>query len=85
MNLKRPSGLVLAACLLAIPLTGVTQHWAKDMQDQPSMKPQDSVIETNQATVPVGGKDEYPPPKDIIELVQARLTAGQSLVNPVPK
>ncbi len=83
MKLRLLSGLVLVACLLAIPVTGVTLPWDKDMQDQPSMKPQDSVIATNQSTVPVGGKDRFPPPKDIIELVQARLAAGRSLVNPI--
>ncbi len=85
MNLRLLSGLVLVACLLAIPVTGVTLPWDKDMQDQPSMKPQDSVIATNQSTVPVGGKDRFSPPKDIIELVQARLAAGRFLVNPIPK
>ena len=85
MKLRLLSGLVLVACLLAIPVTGVTLPWDKDMQDQPSMKPQDSVIATNQSTVPVGGKDRFSPPKDIIELVQARLAAGRFLVNPIPK
>jgi mono/diheme cytochrome c family protein len=55
------------------------------MQDQPSMKPQDSVVESNPTSVPVGGKESYSPPKDIIELVRARLAAGKTLVNPVPK
>ena len=85
MNLRRSSGLVGVACLLAIPGTGVTLPWDKDMQDQPSMKPQDSLVETNQTSVPVGGKDRYPPPKDIIELVRARLEAGRTLVNPIRK
>ena len=85
MNLRRSSGLVWVACLLAIPGTGITLPWDKDMVDQPSMKPQDSVVETNRTSVPVGGKYGYPPPKDIIELVRARLEAGKTLVNPVPK
>ncbi len=85
MNLRRSSGLVGVACLLAIPGTGVTLPWDKDMQDQPSMKPQDSLVETNQTSVPVGGKDGYPPPRDIIDLVRTRLEAGKTLVNPVPK
>ncbi len=49
------------------------------------MKPQDSVVESNPTSVPVGGRHGYPPPKDIIELVRARLAAGKTLVNPVPK
>ena len=85
MNLRPSSGLVLVVCLLVIPVTGVTLPWDKDMQDQPSKKPQDSVIETNLTTVPVAGKDKFAPPKDILELVQARLAAGRSLVNPMRK
>ena len=81
----RLTPVVSVVCLLAVPGTGVTLPWDKDMVDQPSMKPQDSVVETNQTSVPVGGKDDYPPPKDIIELVRARLEAGKTLVNPVPK
>ena len=85
MNLRRSSALVWLACLLTIPGTGVTLPWDKDMQDQPSMKPQDSLVETNPTSVPVAGKDRYPPPKDIIELVRARLEAGRTLVNPIPR
>ena len=85
MNLQRLSRPVLVACLLAIPVSAVTLPWDKDMQDQPSPKPQDSLIETNPAAVAVGGKDRFPPPKNIIELVQARLAAGRSLLNPIPK
>ena len=57
-------------------------HWS---QDQPSQKPQDSVIKTIDTSVPTVGKDSYAPPKDIIDLVRARLEAGKTLVNPVPK
>ncbi len=71
--------------LLAIPGAGLTLPWDKDMQDQPSFKPQDSQISINPSSMPVGGKDRYPPPEDIIELVQARLAAGRTLVNPEPK
>ncbi len=85
MNPERASALILVTFLLAIPVTGVSLPWDKDMQDQPSQKPQDSVIETNPTTVPVAGKDRFPPPKDILELVQARLAAGRALVNPIRK
>ena len=71
----RLSHLATVAFLLAIPGSGVTLPWDKDMQDQPSMKPQDSLVETNPTSVPVAGKDRYPPPKDIIELV-----GGYSLI-----
>ena len=59
--------------------------WDKDMVDQPSMKPQDSIVESTETSVPTNGKDVFAPPKDIIELVRARLEAGRTLVNPVPK
>ena len=70
--------------LLAIPGAGMTLPWDKDMQDQPSFKPQDSQVSMNASSVPVGGKDRFSPPEDIIELVQARLEAGRTLVNPIP-
>lgn len=85
MNLRRLSNLVWVACLLAIPSAGISLPWDKDMRDQPSMKPQDSVVETSRTSMPVGGKDQFAPPKDIIELVRARLEAGRVLVNPIPK
>jgi len=71
--------------LLAIPGAGVTLPWDKDMQDQPSFKPQDSLVAISRTSVPVGGKDRFSPPDDIIELVKARLEAGRTLVNPMPK
>ena len=70
-------------CLLAIPAVGLTLPWDKDMQDQPSMKPQDSVVAEINDSIPIGGRDVYPPPKDVIELVRARLDAGRTLVNPI--
>ena len=85
MNFRRLSDLACVFCFLAIPATGVTLPWDKDMQDQPSVKPQESQVSTNRSSVPVGGKDDYPPPKDIIELVRARLEAGRTLVNPIRK
>ncbi len=77
--------LACIVCFLVIPTAGVTLPGDKDMQDQPSQKPQDSVIETTNTSVPAVGKDSYAPPKDIIDLVRARLEAGKTLVNPVPK
>ena len=85
MRGRRLSRLATVTCLLAIPGAGVSLPWDKDMVDQPTMKPQDSVIETNQTSVPTSGKDVFSPPKDIIELVRARLEAGKTLINPVRK
>jgi mono/diheme cytochrome c family protein len=75
--------LARIVCLLAIPAVGLTLPWDKDMQDQPSMKPQDSLVAEINDSIPVGGRDVYPPPKDVIELVRARLDAGRTLVNPI--
>jgi mono/diheme cytochrome c family protein len=72
-------------CLIVIPGTAVTLPWDKDMVDQPSVKPQETQVADNASSVPVTGKAGYPPPKDIIELVRARLEAGRTLVNPIPK
>ena len=77
--------LVAAALLLALPGAAVTLPWDKDMQNQASIKPQESLVRLNPSSVPVGGKDGYPPPRDVIQLVRARLDAGRTLVNPVPK
>jgi mono/diheme cytochrome c family protein len=66
-----------------LPGAGLTLPWDKDMQDQPSMKPQDSQVIEIGSSVPVRGKVGYPPPKDVIELVRARLEAGRTLVNPI--
>ena len=85
MNAVPIRQLACAICLLAIPAAGFTLPWDKDMRDQPSPKPQDSEISENRSSIPVGGKDFYPPPEDIIELVRARLEAGRTLVNPVGK
>ena len=85
MIFRRLSELVCVFCLLVIPTTAVTLPWDKDMQDQPSVKPQETQVSTNRSSVPVGGKDGYLPPKDIIELVRARLEAGRTLVNPIRK
>lgn len=85
MITRRIRSLVCVFCLLAIPGTGVTLPWDKDMRNQPSVKAQETLITAISYSVPVGGKDGYPPPKDIIELVRARLEAGRTLVNPIAK
>ncbi len=83
--MKRPHFRYLASTifLLAIPGAGMTLPWDKDMQDQPSFKPQDSLFSMSASSVPVGGKDRFSPPEGLIELVQARLEAGRTLVNPI--
>jgi mono/diheme cytochrome c family protein len=85
MKQRRLIELIGALCLLIVPATGESLPWDKDMRNQPSVKPQESLVSTNRSTVPADGMDGYPPPKDIVELVRARLEAGRRLVNPVPK
>jgi S-disulfanyl-L-cysteine oxidoreductase SoxD len=67
-----------------LPGSGWTLPWSEDMRDQPSVKPQESQVHTNASSVPGTGKDPFPPPQDINELVHARLEAGK-LKNPVPR
>ncbi len=77
--------LVSAALLLALPGAAVTLPWSKDMQDQPTVKPQEAIVRLNASSIPVAGKEIYPPPRDVIQLVRARLDAGRKLTNPIPK
>ena len=52
MNRRPIRELVWVICLLAIPIAGLTLPWDKDMKNQPSNKPQDSVIEKIPTSVP---------------------------------
>jgi mono/diheme cytochrome c family protein len=85
MKFRQWRNLASAIFLLALPGAAVTLPWDKDMRNQPSVKPQESLVRLNASSVPVGGKDGYPPPRDVIELVRARLDAGRTLTNPIPK
>ena len=58
------------------PGFGWSLPWDKDMQNQPSIKPQETGIEIYEPSVPIGGGELFSPPKDLIELVRARLVAG---------
>jgi len=78
------AGVYLMLILVGLlPGSGWTLPWSEDMRDQPSVKPQESQVHKNPASVPVTGSEPFPPPQDISELVQARLEAGK-LRNPVP-
>jgi mono/diheme cytochrome c family protein len=83
MRIAQSRNLACALFLLALPGAAVTLPWDKDMQDQPAQKPQEGLVLLNASSVPVGGKDGSPPPRDVIELVRARLEAGRTLINPV--
>lgn len=77
--------LASAVLLLTLPGAAVTLPWDKDMRNQPSVKPQESIVRLNATSIPVAGKELYPPPRDLLQLVRARLDAGRTLVNPMPK
>ncbi len=85
MKFCRWRNLVCAISLLALPGAAVTLPWDKDMQDQLTIKPQESLVRLNASSVPITGKEIYPPPSDVIRLVRARLDAGRTLVNPIRK
>jgi len=70
--------------IMILPGVGWALPWDKDMRNQPSVKPQEAQVYTNKSTVPTQGKEPFPAPEDISELVQARLKAG-TLKNPVLK
>jgi mono/diheme cytochrome c family protein len=56
--------------------------WDEDMRNQPSVKPQETEVQTNASSVPTENKETIPVPAGINELVVARLAAGE-LENPV--
>jgi mono/diheme cytochrome c family protein len=85
MRTAQTRNLVCTLFLLALPGAAVTLPWDKDMQDQPALKPQEGLVRQSASSVPVGGKDSTAPPRDVIELVRARLEAGRTLVNPIAK
>ncbi|MCG8379839.1 MAG: c-type cytochrome, partial [Proteobacteria bacterium] len=64
--------------------TGFAFEWDEDMRDQPSIKAQESQVNTNPGSIPQSGKETILPPADMSELVQARLAAGD-LENPIAK
>jgi len=70
------------AVLTMLPVTGWALPWNEDMRNQPSVKPQESQVYTNPASVPVDYDEPISPPVDLMELVYARLEAGR-IRNPV--
>lgn len=79
----RASFLLILGCLLPLQLNALP--WSKDMRDQIAVKPQEAPVEMPSSSVPVTGDDLVSTPKDMTELVLARLQAGAQLHNPVRK
>lgn len=84
--MKRPAAILslagLALVMGVIPRSSALP-WDEDMRDQPSIKPQESQVQTNASSVPTMNKETIPTPANIGELVLARLAAGE-FENPVP-
>ncbi|MEE8233489.1 MAG: cytochrome c [Gammaproteobacteria bacterium] len=81
--MKQTRTSLIFLLLLLLPDTAITLPWDEDMRDQPSVKPQESKVETAPESVPTTGEEPTPPPENINELVKARLQAG-AMKNPVP-
>ncbi len=84
MNEQNLRAVFLFVIGITVPNLGAATPWSKDMKNQPSVKPQESLVEVNRSSVPSDGGDLYRAPKDMGELVRMRLDAGK-LSNPVPK
>lgn len=84
MNMHPARAVLILFVGIALPNLGNALPWSKDMKNQPSVKPQESQVEVNRGSIPTDGGDLYGTPKDISELVRARLDAGK-LSNPMPK
>ena len=84
MNIKVLFHYLIVMLLGILPTAALPLPWDEDMRDQPSVKPQESQVRNNASSVPREGKELFPPPKDMTELVQNRLKAG-AIKNPVPK
>jgi len=72
--------------LLALSVFAIANTWGlpwdKDMVDQPSIKAQESTVNTPATSIPLGRKVSLPIPQSIGELVSARFSAAV-LVNPI--
>jgi S-disulfanyl-L-cysteine oxidoreductase SoxD len=80
----KTSQCLIMLLLIGLPESGMPLPWSEDMRDQPSIKPQESQVDTSPAAVPTTGKEPFPPPQTTTELVNARLQAAK-LKNPIPK
>lgn len=69
-------------CALLVPAAALALPWSDDMRDQPSIKPQEAIVELPENSVPTTDRESMRPPRDAAELVRARLRAA-ALSNPV--
>jgi mono/diheme cytochrome c family protein len=80
---RRAAMLSLASMLLVMGVVPRSSAlpWDEDMRNQPSIKPQETEVQTNASSVPTRNKETISVPAGINELVLARLAAGE-LENP---
>lgn len=78
MSFRRPRLILLA---LLVPTVVLALPWSRDMRDQPSIQPQQAIVELPANSVPAQRREPVAPPRDAAELVRARLRAA-ALNNP---
>ena len=76
---------LLTICLLTASAQVGANPWSEDMRDQPSVKPNEAQVETDDGAVASGGKEPIGRPTDLTHLVNSRLAAGTELNNPKAK
>lgn len=80
---KKLNFVIFTTILLMTPTPAWNLPWDKDMRNQPSVKPQETRVDTNESSIPVSGAELFPVPADMTQLVHDRLEAGK-VPNPVP-
>ena len=74
---------IAVALLILLPMQGSSLPWSKDMKDQPTTKAQETVVSMAESSVRANSPEAIQRPRDISELVRARITAGETLTNPL--
>ncbi|MEX2124712.1 MAG: cytochrome c [Woeseia sp.] len=81
--MKRSRHLILATVVTGLPLFGWAYPWDKDMVDQPSEKPQESVAPPGPGSIPVEGGETVPLPLTEEQSLDMK-DAAAAIGNPVP-
>jgi mono/diheme cytochrome c family protein len=80
----KPSRLLIFSILITVPASlGWAYPWDKDMVDQPSEKPQESVAPPGPGSIPVDGGETLPQPLTDEESFDMK-DAAAAIKNPVP-
>lgn len=81
--MKAPTILIFATLMMMPSSLGWAYPWDKDMVDQPSEKPQESVAPPGPGSVPVDGGETVPQPLTEDESFDMK-DAAAAIENPVP-